>query len=133
MAYFRIQFQYAGKADSLFGVLSDYDGKVYFCADDIGRFVSKKENPWLKCRPLKDITCMPKHPVDMLMIALSDALDVLRFPKTPRSEYLVHLLEYGHVRDLPFNYPCHILTTCDSTEGIQFPTWLYIFQKDYGP
>lgn len=132
MAYFRIDFTLSGKAETLLGVLSDIDDEVYFCVDDVARFVPKGSCTWLKCRPARELVFDPKTSGDMGMISLPDLLDALRFPRTPRSRYIVNLLEYGHVRDLPYDKPNHVITPCKSPEGIQFPTWLYIFKKDYG-
>lgn len=131
MAYFRINFTLLGKAETLFGVLSDYDGEAYFSVDDVARFVQK--GTWLKCRPLQEIVFISRPLKNLGMMALPDILDVLKHPKTPRSQYLVKLLEYGHVRDLPYDNDHHVITPCESPEGIQFPTWLLIFKKDYGP
>lgn len=131
MAYFRIEFMLSGRSETLLGVLSDDDGEAYFCVDNVARFVKKKT--WLKCHPIREILLDPKPPLNMTMMALADVLDVLKYPKTPRSHYVYNLLEYGHVRDLPYANGCHRITPCEEHEGIQFPTWLCIFKKDYGP
>lgn len=131
MAYFRINFMLSGRSETLMGVLSDNDGEAYFCADDVARFA--KKHTWLKSCPIREILLDPKPPFNLSMMALSDVLDVLKYPKTPRSQYVYHLLEYGHVRDLPYANGYHMITPCEAPEGIQFPTWLYIFKKDYGP
>lgn len=114
------------------GVLSDYDGEPWFYTGDVARFVSKKGYTWLKCRPITDILVAPRYPTDIFMMALPDVLHVLQYPKTPRSQYLLNLLENEHVIDLPFHDPCHVVKVCDRTEGIPFPMWLQTFKKDYG-
>lgn len=129
MTFFRIQLVLSGKVETLFGVLS-YTGDVYFWVEHINRFVRK--GALLKCRPVEEIA-FSNLPKNILVMKLEYVLDALEYSKTVRSQYLLNFLEYGHVRDLPFDYPYHVITPCDDTEGVQFVSWMNIFVKDHGP
>lgn len=130
MTFFRIQLVLSGKVETILGVLS-YTGDVYFWVEDINRFVRK--GVLLKCRPVEEIAFTFNLPKNLLVMKLENVLDALEYSKTARSRYLSNFLEYGHVRDLPFDYPCHVITSCEDTEGMQFVSWLNIFFRDYGP
>lgn len=131
MSFFRFEFRFHEIYYDFLGILSDIDGKFYYCSISIEIFlgcITFRKNVW----PRHVIINPENIGFDRLLIEHEELLKVLWDLDTEQSLFLLNFLENGYVRPLFghwFNE--HRIQMCDG--GQTFVEWLKDFEANYGP